>query len=256
MSDFTGVISRQRTQSNCRLMFLLTFSLWWALLVFFGAFPAVDLDTARLFFTPGQCHVFDAGSRTCGVFAYDKSPLFSALRSVLFALPYLAIVVVLASIIHSKAKDGVSWRSRHIEISFAALFSLALGCGVIVNLLLKTFSGRPRPRETSLFGGSLDFVQAGSFAGKCVKNCSFVSGEASSAGWLFCLIILVPSRWRLRVGVPLALVSFAVPVLRVMTGAHYLSDAVLGWLSSIVVFIGVLAVIETVSQRRYFNGDG
>jgi membrane-associated phospholipid phosphatase len=38
--------------------------------------------------------------------------------------------------------------------------------------------------------------------------------------------------------------------MRVLTGAHYLSDAVLGWLSSVVIFAGVLVIFETLQHRR------
>jgi membrane-associated phospholipid phosphatase len=253
MSDFTGVIGRQAAQPTSGATFLLSFLLWWSLLLFFGTFPAIDIAVARFFFTESECHIPYTAARVCGTFGYDREPVFSLLRSILFQLPYAAVVVLIGSIVHSKLTDAAGWKSRRIEMSFAALISLALGCGLIVNLFLKMFSGRPRPRETSLFGGTLDFVHAGSFAGKCIKNCSFVSGEASSAGWLLCLIVLLPPRWRLHAGIPLALISFAVPILRMITGAHYLSDAVLGWLSSIVIFMGVVAVMETISGRKYFS---
>ncbi|MDE1997008.1 MAG: phosphatase PAP2 family protein, partial [Rhizobiaceae bacterium] len=146
-------------------------------------------------------------------------------------------------------KHRPHWRTPKVDLTISALVSLALGCGLIVNLILKEFSGRPRPRDTDLFGGGLDFVQAGSFAGKCLRNCSFISGESSSAGWLFCLVLLLPPRLRLPLGIPLAAVSIVMPTMRVMTGAHYLSDAVLGWLSSLVIFAGVLAVSEFLAMR-------
>ncbi len=39
------------------------------------------------------------------------------------------------------------------------------------------------------------------------------------------------------------------PTMRVLTGAHYLSDAVLGWLSSLVIFAAVLTVFEIFGSR-------
>jgi membrane-associated phospholipid phosphatase len=180
----------------------------------------------------------------------DKNPFFMAIRTVFLALPYIAIAILLGLMVMSRRRLGKDWKTPEVKMSFAALVSLAIGCGVLVNLILKSFSGRPRPRNTLLFGGNLDFVQAGSFAGKCLKNCSFISGEASSAGWLFCLILLLPARWRLPVGLPLATISILIPTLRVLTGAHYLSDAVLGWLSSLVIFAGVLVIAETLRQPR------
>ncbi|MBO9136097.1 phosphatase PAP2 family protein (plasmid) [Rhizobium sp. B230/85] len=251
MSDLTSVAAPQAYTARSRVIFMVTFVLWWAILALFNAFPSIDIAVAQRFFTGTNCSIFDAVGRTCGSFAYDASPFFTAARNVLFVLPYIAVAVLIADLIRCKFTGAADWKSPRVMLSLTALMSLALGCGLTVNLFLKTFSGRPRPRETSWFGGQLDFVQAGSFAGKCLKNCSFVSGEASSAGWLFCLILLLPARWRLTLGLPMAFISLIIPVMRVLTGAHYLSDVILGWLSSVVIFAGVLAVAEGMTNRRY-----
>jgi lipid A 4'-phosphatase len=231
------------------IYFLISFVTWWVLLCIFNRFPVLDIAVARSFFTQGNCSVLDGVSKTCGEFTYDGSLIFSSMRVWLLTLPYIGIVVLISLILISMFRNGELWRTPQVKMSLSALISLGLGCGLLVNLILKEFSGRPRPRETALFGGDLDFVRAGSFAGKCIKNCSFVSGEASSAGWLFCLILLLPERWRLTLGLPLLFVSAVIPALRVITGAHYLSDVILGWLSSIVIFAGVVAVAETMGKR-------
>ncbi|MFK0162247.1 phosphatase PAP2 family protein [Rhizobium sp. NPDC090279] len=220
------------------------FALWWLLLFVFHYFPDIDLIVAKSVFTTAPCASAVIPGDVCGVFALAKNPLLEIMRDVTLALPYIAIVVLIATLISRRRKYGVRWRTLETDRGIAALISLAIGCGLIVNTLLKSYGGRPRPRSTDLFGGSLDFVQAGSFAGRCVGNCSFVSGEASSGGWLLCLVVLLPPRLRLPLGIPLAIVSIMMPVMRVMTGAHYLSDAVLGWLLSLVVFAAALALID------------
>ncbi|PZM16192.1 phosphatase PAP2 family protein [Rhizobium tubonense] len=250
MQIYAGSLTRSMWISKALASFLTLFALWWVLLIIFNRFPELDLAAARSVFSQRDCGVLDAISKTCGAFQLDKNPFFMAARTVFLALPYIAIAILLGLIVMSRRRLGKDWKTPEVKMSLAALVSLAMGCGVLVNLILKSFSGRPRPRNTLLFGGNLDFVQAGSFAGKCLKNCSFISGEASSAGWLFCLILLLPARWRLPVGLPLAVISISIPTLRVLTGAHYLSDAVLGWLSSLVIFAGVLVVAETMRQPR------
>lgn len=40
------------------------------------------------------------------------------------------------------------------------------------------------------------------------------------------------------------------PIMRVMTGAHYLSDAVLGWLLSLVVFAATIAIIDLLRSEN------
>ncbi|KAA1182566.1 phosphatase PAP2 family protein [Rhizobium tropici] len=230
--------------SRSFVAFLALFTLWWALLFVFYRFPGIDLLIAKNVFTATPCASATLPGKVCGVFALAKNPLFKTVRAVTLALPYIAGVTLIASLISSWRKHGADWRTPKTDRYVAALISLIIGCGLIVNTLLKSYSGRPRPRSTDLFGGSLDFVQAGSFAGRCLGNCSFVSGEASSGGWLLCLILLLPPQLRLRLGIPLAIVSIVMPVMRVMTGAHYLSDAVLGWLLPLVVFAAAMAVID------------
>jgi membrane-associated phospholipid phosphatase len=223
--------------------------LWIVLLVIFNAFPAIDLAASRWAFTTSACGPSDPMRAVCGEFAYDKLPIFTWFRTFSLYLPYIAVIALLHLLFQAWRRNGARWRGPTVDLSIAALGSLALGCGLLVNLFLKVYSGRPRPRDTDLFGGALDFVQAGSFAGKCLKNCSFISGEASSGGWLLCLVVLLPPRLRIPIGLPLAAVSLLMPTLRVLTGAHYLSDAVLGWLSSLVIFAGLIALLDLLGSK-------
>lgn len=247
--DYVAYPKRATSLNRPLVSFLTLFAFWWLLLLVFNKFPEIDLSVAQSVFTNAPCPFSDPVSKICGKFAYDRNALFVFARAVTLVLPYIAIIILLALPILSWNRLGPLWRTPKIDRCIAALLSLALGCGLIVNLILKGFSGRPRPRGTDLFGGTLDFVQAGSFAGKCLRNCSFISGEASSAGWLLCLILLLPRRWRLPLGIPLAMISLLMPTMRVLTGAHYLSDVVLGWLSSLVIFAAMLAVFEFFGSR-------
>lgn len=228
--------------------FVLLFCLWWLLLVVFATVPQIDLGVADLFFRPEQC--VQATRKICGDFPYGESADFKLMREVFFQLPYIVAVALCWMLFDCLQHHGATFnaiRARNLKV---ALGSLILGPVVIVNLWLKAFSGRPRPRQTDLFGGALDFVHAGSFAGKCVSNCSFISGEAASAGWMFCLIFLIPQPARSAFALPIAAVSLLIPALRVAFGAHYLSDAVLGWLSSPVIFLALLALSQTTHSRK------
>lgn len=248
-NDSVAYPKRTTSLSTPLLSFLALFAAWWLLLLFFNRFPQVDLSVARAAFTGMPCDPGSPADEICGIFAYDRNPLFTFLRTITLALPYIAVLVLLTIPVLSWKRHGAFWRTPLVDRCIAALVSLTLGCGLIVNLILKAYSGRPRPRSTDLFGGTLDFVQAGSFAGKCLRNCSFISGESASAGWLLCLVLLLPPRWRLPLGLPLAVISLLMPTMRVLTGAHYLSDAVLGWLSSLVIFAAVLTAFGLWSSR-------
>ena len=240
-------ILRPRTAGDA---FVLLFCLWWVLLGLFSIFPQIDLTIARWFFLPEQCAGAASASRICGYFPYNDDPDMRLLREIFFQVPYLVALGLGWMLLACWQQHGATFnrlRARNLQI---ALASLILGPVMIVNLWLKAFSGRPRPRQTDLFGGMLDFVHAGSFAGKCVSNCSFISGEAAAAGWLFCLIFIIPQPARTALALPIGAVSLLIPALRVAFGGHYLSDAVLGWLSSLVIFSALLALSQTTHGRR------
>ena len=128
-----------------------------------------------------------------------------------------------------------------------AIAALLVGPGLVVNVVLKEYWGRPRPASTDLFGGTLPFVPAGEWSNACPGNCSFVSGEASSIFWLICLIPLWPQRQRGKAGLAVCAIALLAAGLRVAFGGHYFSDVVLGGLSTLIVF----AALATLAERAF-----
>mgnify|MGYP002033818590 CR=1 FL=1 len=163
------------------------------------------------------------------------------LRDLIFYLPIVLGVGIIIRLFMAWSHHGATYDARLVKRLLAGLTALILGPGILVNLILKEHSHRPRPRNTDLFGGDLSFVPAGDFSGACGSNCSFISGEAAGAGWLFCYaVFLVPDRFRLLVSPPLIALALASPAMRLAYGGHYLSDVILAWLGSVVVFTGTL----------------
>ena len=70
----------------------------------------------------------------------------------------------------------------------------------------------------------------------CQSNCSFVSGEASSAAWLVAATVLIPARLRLVLAPPVVLYALLLSLNRLAFGGHFLSDIVLSWAISGLVF--------------------
>ncbi|MGV8939764.1 MAG: phosphatase PAP2 family protein [Allorhizobium sp.] len=175
------------------------------------------------------------------------------LRLVLFYLPGGAAVLLIVLLLRAIWRHGAGfWMTRARDLALA-LIALILGPYLLVNVVLKSLSGRPRPYETDLFYGHLPFAPAGSFSGACTDNCSFVSGEAAGAGWFACLILLLPARWRPILGPPILCASLLTPGLRLAFGGHFLSDVTLGWLSSVVIFCAVFACAE-ITRRQTIAG--
>lgn len=188
-----------------------------AALVFVG-WPRLDIVVAR---------AFVIGER----FWLQDDPVASAINRSIPVLVYAgmtALVVLTALRLVGRPVAGMGLRAT----GFLAL-SLIAGPGLVVNTLLKPFSGRPRPFEITRFGGTMRFEPAFDFGGACPNNCSFVSGDASVAFALLAIALLVPRGRPAAILVALAFGAF-VGIVRMVQGAHFLSD---------IVFAGFFTVL-------------
>jgi membrane-associated phospholipid phosphatase len=222
---------------------------WAALALLFFLLPRIDLAVSHAFFEAGACKPAAAG-RACGVFGLSQQPFWATLRTVFQDIPAVAAVALVVVLIRDLT-SGLRWEAARVRFVGVALATLALGPGLLVNALLKNNWGRPRPHMTDLFGGDWPFVPAGEWSQFCPRNCSFISGEASSIFWLACLVPLLPSRLRpAALALALGLAAFA-SGLRVAFGAHYVSDVVLGGLSTWVIFAALawLADARRIDKR-------
>jgi len=116
------------------------------------------------------------------------------------------------------------WRHALLFLLLAA----ALGPGLLVNVVLKEWSGRARPVMVQEFGGPKRFTAALVLADQCERNCSFVSGHASIATMAMAGWFLARTRRRRRAwlwgGLAFALLA---GVARIVVGAHFASDVLL-----------------------------
>lgn len=213
---------------------------WIALFVFFRSTPSADVALSSLF-----CVGHAADATACDVFPARDHWLTGIFRPLFYWAPIGALAVMAGDVAMQYVRNGWTDRDR-IRGEVLAIAAYLVGPILIVNAWLKTYSGRPRPIDVTLFGGDLSFVRVGDFTGACMSNCSFVSGEAAAAGWLICLIPLVHGRFRNLIVALMIDVSLAAPLLRVAMGAHFMSDALLGWLigvASMPLLIVLLAVL-------------
>lgn len=120
-----------------------------------------------------------------------------------------------------------------------------LGPGLIVNLALKPWYGRPRPRDLAEFGGQHQFVPVLTLR-PVERGTSFPSGHAAMAFCLFTPAFLFANRSRAATLVFAAagvLLGTAVGIARILQGAHFLSDIV--W-SAGVVYITALIMCRVL----------
>ena len=135
-------------------------------------------------------------------------------------------------------------RKQRLRLRRAGLFLVlvtSLGPGLLVNLMLKPWCGRPRPRDLTEFGGQYEFVPV--LAVRPVENgTSFPSGHAAMAFSLFAPAFLLTRRSgaaMLIMAAGGAAFGVAVGTARILQGAHFVSDIV-G--SAAVVYITALVL--------------
>jgi lipid A 4'-phosphatase len=180
----------------------------------FVTFPQLDLAVTHAFFDEH------------GTF-YGTTFFGQTLRAIL----RLASYTIFAAFVIAYVSARLYARKRLVptgrNLAFLAL-TLALGPGLLVNVLIKEHSHRPRPFQTADFGGQWEFRPFGHFDGQCVTDCSFVSGETSTAAWSLAPALLTPPPWRAAVVGASLLFTLVMGVERVAYGGHYLSDVAFG----------------------------
>jgi lipid A 4'-phosphatase len=188
-----------------------------AVSILFMLLPSLDIRVSSLFYVEGVG--FPAEQRSMGLLA-DQLAI------------WVVIGLTVLKLLARKRLRAVPSR----VVAFLAA-TLVLGPGLIVNLLLKDHWGRARPIQTTLFGGAHDFSLPWIISDGCLRNCSFVSGEASGSFWFIALAFVVPPAAR-GVTLTVALLwALAISLNRIAFGGHFLSDVLIGWVLVLLVIL-------------------
>lgn len=194
--------------------------------------PGIDLAVARLFYAP------DTG------FVGERLLWVRALREVFVVLYFGTIALCLVGL-------TLIWRGRPQWLSLGKkqwLFlaaCLAAGPGLVANLILKDQWGRARPRHVVELGGAKAFTPPLVLADQCRRNCSFVSGEASSTYVTFYAAAALIPQWGATLVVGGTVAGLATGLIRMAQGGHFLSD---------VVFAGVFMALTVLLLRALILG--
>ncbi|NOQ47176.1 MAG: phosphatase PAP2 family protein [Desulfobulbaceae bacterium] len=132
----------------------------------------------------------------------------------------------------------ISALQRFRKQSLFLVLLLAIGPGLLVNVLLKDQLGRARPREVVEFGGAHQFSQILQ-PGTTGENSSFPSGHASVAFYLMAPWFIWRSHKKIQAIVSLGGgISFGILVglARMLQGAHFASDVL--WAGGLVYLAG------------------
>lgn len=209
-----------------------------AMSIFFAAVPELDLTVSRLFWSPAEG------------FALSDNSLLLLLRDTNRVLPWLAISLVLILLIVRRLYDLKPSVPPPHKLLFVLIF-FVLGPGLMVEAI-KILVGRARPRDIQEFGGMWTFTPPWELADQCLRNCSFISGESSSAFALLTLIVLLPLSYRRIYLILMGIFAAAISFNRVMFGAHFFSDVVLSW--SVMTVVALVLWRWTSVNSLYIDG--
>lgn len=206
----------------------------------FLVWPGLDLWFSGLFYEPG------------GGFLLSREPALVAFRRSSDIVLIAVSAAVVGSVVLKIARpDRPSLIPPRASLFLAT--TLALGPGLVVNLILKNNWGRPRPVQIEAFGGDAPFVGVWEFSDYCARNCSFVSGEASSAIWIMSIALVVPPRWRPVTFVVAGIYALALSFNRIAFGGHFLSDVMISWGLTLMIVTAVYRFLYVDPPAAFTN---
>src|SRR5262245_20232101 len=186
------------------------------------AFPELDLMLAQATYSPGS-----------GFIGWQIGWL-GVLRAGFIVFYFGTIVVSIAGWLASLKGNRRYFRPK--EWLFL-LVCLGVGPGLLANVGFKDQWGRARPKHIMAFGGNKIFTPALRPTNQCKRNCSFVSGEASSVFAPFYAAAAVAPQWAATLIVVGTAAGLGAGAIRIAQGAHFLSDVVFAGL-----FMGLMVL--------------
>lgn len=137
----------------------------------------------------------------------------------------------------------------HRLVAYLSL-SLALGPGLVVNVILKEHWGRPRPSTLIQFGGANTYVPPFVISDQCTSNCSFSSGHGALGFWVVAVAFLAPPAWRRGAIGAALLFGCAVGWVRIAQGGHFLSDVIVSAIITVSMTFGLYKLLIQPATPR------
>ncbi len=150
-------------------------------LAVFAIWPELDLAGARYFYHRGGF--------------FGRNDLERLGRDFFRVTPFVVLAAYAALWLARRRGVELRWAPSGRAMIFL-IATMIIGPGLIVNLGFKDHWHRPRPIQTQDFNGPDPFMPWYDSGGGCKKNCSFVSGEASTGFWMVAPASVLPPPWR------------------------------------------------------------
>jgi lipid A 4'-phosphatase len=200
----------------------------------FAFYPKIDLSVARAVY-----ETTIVSHSAAGRFLFLTA---SILRKIGMWIEILLIVLPIIPLVVKFARPQTKMFIPGSAILFLAT-SVIVGPGLLVNVGLKSHWERPRPGHLLQFGGNQHFIPWWQPIGDCRKNCSFVSGEASSAFWTVAPAALTPPQWRPLAYAAAVTFGTIMSLSRIVMNGHFLSDTIFAGVFTFLVIWFLYAAI-------------
>lgn len=196
----------------------------------------LDLAIAQWFYDPSRQRFLTA-----------INPMIGAMRdNGMVALLTCAGFVIAAVVARVRGKSS---QATSIRTVLFLVSTLALGPGLLVNGILKEHWHRPRPVHVTEFAGKENYAYVDWWnpGGSCSRNCSFVSGEAAAAAWMFAPAMLAPPQWRVAAYTGAAIFTAVISFVRMAAGGHFMTDVLFAVLFTLIM---ILALHRAIFGRQ------
>lgn len=171
-------------------------------------------------------------------------PIYVGLRPLVYAAAAATAAIGAWNWIKGRRLLGLDSRATAF-----VLLSLAIGPGLVTDIALKDHWGRARPRDMVEFGGERQFTPAFQPAAQCARNCSFVSGHAALAFGFVSFALLAAGTRRRQAVAAVIVVGVFIGLMRMLQGAHFLSDVIFAGFVVIGIALALAALILPEPRR-------
>lgn len=172
-------------------------------------------------------------------------------------IPWITRLTIIGGVLLIAANYLRKGRKHWLTVREATyiLLVLALGPGLVVNVIFKDHWGRARPIKVQEFGGTAIYSPPLIMSDQCDKNCSFVAGHPSVAFFLAAFSMLFAKGW-VRTSIYSAAVCFGLFVgyVRIVQGGHFFSDVLFSGIFTLLVvhitYIVMFGLKETPTRAE------
>jgi lipid A 4'-phosphatase len=193
--------------------------------------PNLDLAAAKLFYAE------------YGGFVGNRYAVLGWIRQVFITVFVVCCVVALTGLVITRYHMR-TWLGLVFTQWLFIGICMGMGPGIVSNLAFKDHWGRARPSQITEFGGTKLFTPAFIPSNQCNRNCSFVSGEASSVFVVFFAAAFVFRRKAMALVLCGITAGVIAGLVRMSQGAHFITD---------VVFAGVFMALTAAVVNYMFE---